>query len=82
MVEHRRKYHCNTAHSGYGVLVNSVLFNCKIKEAKMRVYRVNKDGFMESINTVGNYKAPGWYSTPEKEKIYKKEMKKWIKSKQ
>ena len=37
----------------------------------MMVYRVDKNGFMESFNTVGNYKAPGWYSTPEKARKHK-----------
>lgn len=37
----------------------------------MRVYRVSKDGFIESINTAGNYKPLGWYSTPEEARKHK-----------
>lgn len=29
----------------------------------MKVYRVNKEGFVESLNTDGSYHPPRWFKT-------------------
>jgi len=32
----------------------------------MTIYRCNKEGYIETINTDGNYKPKGWSDTKEK----------------
>ena len=37
----------------------------------MTVYRYNKEGYLETLNTVGDYKPKGWYTTIKSAKRYK-----------
>jgi len=43
----------------------------------MTVYKINKDGFIEEINTDGNYKPHGWYRTKEIAFRYRNRTQSW-----